>query len=85
MVLVVSTGGKIGLCQYGILLPEAFNEVVWQVVHNALWEVPRFFQIWVAKQVMELTGTMKYRVDTRRSIVKNSRAVTLRWRCVDMC
>jgi hypothetical protein len=26
--------------KYGILAPEAFDEVAWQVVHSALWEVP---------------------------------------------
>lgn len=43
--------------KYGILVPEAFDEVAWQVVHSALWEVPRHFQIWAAKQVMDLAGT----------------------------
>lgn len=42
--------------KYNILAPEAFDDVAWYVVHNALWEVPRPFQIWAAKQVMELAG-----------------------------
>ena len=43
--------------KYGNLLPEAFDEAAWQVVPNTLWEVPRLFQIWVEKQVMELAST----------------------------
>ena len=40
-----------------ILFGEEFEEVAWSVVHHALWEVPRLFQVWAAKQVMELAGT----------------------------
>jgi hypothetical protein len=40
-----------------ILFGDAFDEVAWRVVHTALWEVPRLFQIWAAKQVMGLAGT----------------------------
>lgn len=43
--------------KYKILQPEAFDAVAWRVVHSALWEIPRMFQIWAAKQVMELAGT----------------------------
>ena len=42
-----------------ILFPDQFEEVAWSVVHQALWDVPRMFQIWAAKQVMELAGTNK--------------------------
>jgi hypothetical protein len=42
---------------YKILQPDQFDEVAWSVVHHAMWEVPRMFQIWAAKQVMELAGT----------------------------
>jgi hypothetical protein len=43
--------------KYKILQPDQFDEVAWSVVHHALWEVPRMFQIWAAKQVMGLAGT----------------------------
>ena len=35
-----------------ILLPDQFKEVDWEMVHPALHELPRMFQIWVCKQVM---------------------------------
>jgi hypothetical protein len=40
-----------------ILMPDEFDEVAWRAVHSALWEVPRMFQIWATKQVMEIAGT----------------------------
>lgn len=43
--------------EYKILQPEAFDEVAWATVHRVLWDIPRLFQIWSAKQVMELAGT----------------------------
>jgi hypothetical protein len=43
--------------KYHILTPEAFDEVAWYVVHSVLWVVPRLFQVWAAKPVMELAGT----------------------------
>jgi hypothetical protein len=45
--------------KYKILQPDQFDEVTWSVVHYALWEVPRMFQIWAANQVMELADTNK--------------------------
>ena len=27
------------------------------MIHHALWDVPRLFQIWASKQVMDLAGT----------------------------
>jgi hypothetical protein len=43
--------------KYKILQPDAFDEVAWHTVHHALWDIPRMFQIWAAKQVMNLAGT----------------------------
>jgi hypothetical protein len=40
-----------------ILMPDEFDEVAWRAVHSALWDVPRMFQIWATKQVMEIAGT----------------------------
>jgi hypothetical protein len=39
---------------------DAFNEVDWPQVHRTLSnEVPRLFQVWVCKQVMNLAVTNK--------------------------
>jgi hypothetical protein len=42
-----------------ILMADEFEEVAWRwrAVHSALWDVPRMFQIWATKQVMEVAGT----------------------------
>ena len=34
-----------------------FNEVTWQHVYDTLHNVPRLFQLWACKQVMEVTDT----------------------------
>jgi hypothetical protein len=41
----------------GILQGDEFEEVHWKSVYFALREVPRMFQIWACKQVMEVAGT----------------------------
>ena len=41
----------------GLLSSTQFGEVDWRVVHSALHSVPRMFQIWASKQVMDLAGT----------------------------
>jgi hypothetical protein len=42
------------------LFTEAFNEVDWPQVHRTLnKEVPRLFQVWACKQVMNITATNK--------------------------
>lgn len=43
--------------QLGIMGAEPFNEVAWRQVYDALHEVPRLFQLWACKQVMEVAGT----------------------------
>ncbi len=43
-----------------ILSPDAFQEVAWQQVHEALNDVPCLFQLWTCKQVMGVAGTNKY-------------------------
>ena len=37
--------------------PEEFEEVVWRQVYDALHDVPRIFQLWAYKQVMDVAGT----------------------------
>lgn len=40
-----------------ILFPDQFDEVAWKTIHEALWEIPRMFQLWGAKQVLDIAGT----------------------------
>ena len=40
-----------------ILQPEQFEEVAWEPVYDVLHEVPRLFQLWGCKQVMDIAGT----------------------------
>ena len=40
-----------------ILLPNQFDEVAWESVYPVLHEVPRLFQLWGCKQVMNIAGT----------------------------
>ena len=37
--------------------PEEFKEVAWRNICDALHDVPRMFQLWVCKQVMDVAGT----------------------------
>jgi hypothetical protein len=46
--------------QRRILLRDKFKEVNWEAVHRTLHSVPRLFQVWVAKHVMGIAGTMKF-------------------------
>jgi hypothetical protein len=41
----------------GIMSAHSFQEVAWRQVHDALHSVPRLFQLWAAKQVMDVAGT----------------------------
>ena len=41
----------------GILPAQAFDEVAWRQVYDALHTVPRLFQLWAAKQVFDVAGT----------------------------
>ena len=41
----------------GIMSSDAFDEVAWRPVYDALHSVPRLFQLWACKQVMEVAGT----------------------------
>jgi hypothetical protein len=41
----------------GIMSSHSFQEVAWRHVYDALHEVPRLFQLWACKQVMEVAGT----------------------------
>ncbi len=46
--------------QRQILSCDEFKEVNWEAVHRTLHLVPRLFQVWVAKHVMGIAGTMKF-------------------------
>ena len=37
--------------------PEEFKEVGWRQIYDALRDVPRMFQLWACKQVMDVAGT----------------------------
>jgi hypothetical protein len=41
----------------GILSPHGFQEVAWKQVYATLHKVPRLFQLWACKQVMDVAGT----------------------------
>jgi hypothetical protein len=43
-----------------ILLQDEFEEVDWESVYRALHLVPRLFQVWASKHVLEIAGTMKF-------------------------
>jgi hypothetical protein len=43
-----------------ILTPTQFNCIDWVSVHRTLHTLPRLFQIWAAKQVLRVTGMMKF-------------------------
>jgi hypothetical protein len=43
-----------------ILSPLQFDLVDWQSVHQTLHGLPRLFQVWAAKHVLEIEGTMKF-------------------------
>jgi hypothetical protein len=42
------------------LTPTQFNCIDWVSVHRTLHKLPRLFQIWAAKQVLGVTGTIKF-------------------------
>ena len=46
--------------QRQLLLHDKFEEVDWEAVHRTLHSVPRLFQVWAAKHVMGIAGTMKF-------------------------
>jgi hypothetical protein len=41
----------------GVMTGDQFDEVYLQAVYKALHDVPRLFQIWAAKQVLDIAGT----------------------------
>ena len=45
------------LFKLGILTPLGFKEVAWRLVYDTLHKVPRLFQLWACKQVMNISGT----------------------------
>ena len=44
------------LHQLKLILTDQFDEVAWKMVHDALHEVPRLFQVWGCKQVTNIAG-----------------------------
>ena len=45
------------LFKLGILKPPGYKEVAWRIVYDTLNKVPRLFQLWACKQVMNIAGT----------------------------
>ncbi len=43
-----------------ILSYHQFDEVDWPSVHQTLHDLPRLFQVWAAKHVLGIAGTMKF-------------------------
>ncbi len=43
-----------------ILLHDKFEEVDWESVNKTLHLVPRLFQVWAAKHILGIAGTMKF-------------------------
>jgi hypothetical protein len=39
---------------------EQFDSVDWKCIHRTLHDLPRLFQLWAAKHVMGIAGTMKF-------------------------
>ena len=51
----------------GILEFQAFDQVAWRPIHDALLSVPRLFQLWAAKQVTGIAGTnLRLHICSRR-------------------
>jgi hypothetical protein len=46
--------------QRKIISQDEFKEVDWESVHRTLHLVPRLFQVWAAKHVLWIAGTMKF-------------------------
>ena len=45
---------------HNILSPLQFDLVDWQSVHRTLHDLPRLFQVWAAKHILNIAGTMKF-------------------------
>jgi hypothetical protein len=46
--------------QLNIMYAQQFDLVDWEMVYLQLRSVPRLFQLWACKQVMEIAGTMEW-------------------------
>lgn len=44
----------------GILSNAQFEEVDWKSVHGTLHSLPKLFQLWASKHVLDVAGTMKF-------------------------
>ncbi len=44
----------------GILTNNQFDEIDWRSVHHTLHNLPWLFQVWAAKQVLNIAGMMKF-------------------------
>ena len=40
-----------------VMFRPAFDQIAWKSVYTALHDVPRMFQVWAAKQVLDIAGT----------------------------
>ena len=52
-----------------------FEEVEWGMVWGALKEVPRMFQVWTSKQVMNVAGVNKKWQNTNHDTARSIQAV----------
>jgi hypothetical protein len=69
-----------------VLQGDQFEEVEWAVVHKALTDVPRMFQLWACKQVCGVAGInemqARYTPNYSKKCPSCNRPV---WRRVAMC
>jgi hypothetical protein len=69
----------------GVMTGDQFDEVHWQSVYTALHDVPRLFQVWVAKQMLEvLQAPMSCKPSILRIMIRNAQVAVRRMRLVDM-
>jgi hypothetical protein len=47
-------------CNRKLLSFEQFDAIDWKSIHQALHDLPRLFQLWMAKHVLGIIGTMKF-------------------------
>ncbi len=46
--------------EHNLLSHEQFDAIDWKSVHNTLHNLPRLFQLWASKHVLDIAGTMKF-------------------------
>jgi hypothetical protein len=46
--------------KHNILSHEQFDVIDWKSIHSTLHDLPRLFQLWASKHVLNIAGTMKF-------------------------